>query len=149
MAISHFWPPNENEGSQMYNPEDATNPHGDYWGAGVGGGGWGAGRCKKLPYLPLLRWTRKRGWPQRAEVPMKGMNSASPEARIFLLHRKLNSLIPYLWSPDCLLPLLQTCIQPDSPPPHPTLPHPHRGLLGAVFSELVRYSLHTRNGPTK
>ena len=40
-------------------------------------------------------------------------------------------LISDLCCADCLLPLLQTCIQPDSP----------SRLLGAVFSELLRCCL--------
>ena len=67
-AISDFWPPNVNEGSQNCDPANAATRNSDCWGAGE---------------MQEARWTRKQDWPQRAEVCMKGMNSASLEACIF------------------------------------------------------------------
>ena len=78
------------------------------------------------------RETRKRDWPQTAEMHLKGMNSVSRDACIFHTYNaKFLNLIPDLCGSDCLLRLWQMGISPDFP----------SSLLGAVFSELLRCHL--------
>ena len=55
----------------------------------------------------------------------QGLGSSHTESAKFL------NLIPDLWCSVCLLPLLQTCMWPDSP----------SCILGAFFSELLKFSL--------
>ena len=74
------WPPNVHEGSQNWDPADATAPHGDCWGA---------------RWVQEARGTKKQDWPQIAEVQMKGMNSVSPGLHL-LTHRRLNTWTWYL-----------------------------------------------------
>ena len=43
----------------------------------------GTGGMQEPAFCHPLRWRRKLDWPQITEVHMKGMNSVSPESRIF------------------------------------------------------------------
>ena len=79
-------------------------------------------RCRQPPWFLLRSWgnarskvNRRQGWPQIAEVPMKGLNSASPEVCVFPYRAKCLNLTPNLSCSDCLLSLLQTLLQTDSP----------------------------------
>ena len=121
-ASSDLWPPNVNKGSQNCDPADATASPTTViseicWGVGRG---VQKGAICHIHYS--FRWTRR--------------NSVSPEACIFpYTERYISELDNWsffpdnnLWCSDCLLPLQQTCIQPDSP----------SCLRGAVFSKLLR-----------
>ena len=79
-----------------------------------------------------LRQIRKKVWPQIAEVLWKEwIQWAQRLASSHTQNVNFLILITDLWCSDCLLLLLQTWIQPDT----------HSGILGAVFSELLRTSL--------
>ena len=83
-ALCDFWPPNVNEGSQNCGPEDAATTCGDCWGA------------RGVQEAAISRRTRKQGWPQVAEVPMKGNEFSEPRGLHVPIHRMLNSLTWYL-----------------------------------------------------